>query len=287
MTNDFVGESLENIRAEIERGVGQCILQLQQYELGLKRFLSKTVLRGNAKTLKSYHEIRKADLANKTLGQLIGQITGQYLLPSSSEEGFPDTPVDPEENSDLAELQFRFTMPLSQENHDALRAELSEIVSIRNELVHHFLERFDLQDTGSCKDALNHLTSIKETVSHHFEKLQEWDSARNAAVQHALEFFDSVDLESLLNYGFCPGHPIVWGNTTAVQLLKSAEAQLQSAGWTDLRMALRLIKQQRPDLGPKIYQCNSWRHLLHASGLFELKKVKQQDQSTSTLFRSR
>jgi len=285
--NEHAMEDPENLRAEIERRVGQCILQLQRYELGLKRFLSTTVIRGSAETLKANHEARKAGFANKTLGQLIGEVTGQYLFPSSPDEDFWEGSNESLDNPVLPEIHFQLSMPMSQENYNALKAELAEIVSIRNELVHHFLERFDLHDAASCNDALEHLASIKQGASHHFKKLREWDSARRASIQQAVEFLDSEAFESLLSYGFYPGRPMDWTSTTAVQLLKYAEGELQRDGWTDLKAALALIKQQRPDLGPQIYQCKSWRHLLQKSGLFELRKLQHLDQRASTLFRSR
>ena len=139
--NDLGGENLEHLRAKIERGLGQCLLQLQRYELGLKRFLSTTVIRGNTETLEAHQEARKAHFSNKTLGQLIGELTGEYLVPSSPDEDSSPPPYEPLENPKLSEFQFRFSMSMTEERHETLRAELAEIVLIRNELVHHFLER--------------------------------------------------------------------------------------------------------------------------------------------------
>ena len=77
------------------------------------------------------------------------------------------------------------------------------------------------------------------------------------------------------------------GITTAVALLKEAEEQLARDGWTDLRSAIAMMQRQRPDLGPKIYHCKTWRQLLKKSELFELKRIIHETGTTSILFRSR
>lgn len=285
--NDHDGESLESLRAEVERGLGQCLLQLQRYELGLKHFLSVTVVKGNTDTLKDHQEARKSHFYNKTLGQLIGELTGEYFAPSSAEEDFSPPPDEPLENPKLSEFHFRVSMPMTEERLEALRAELSEIVSIRNELVHHFLERFNLKEISGCEAATRHLANVKKIVSKNFERLREWDQTRRSAAQQAVEFMQSDEFGSILSYGIYPGLPIVWRDTTAVHLLKHAETELGGDGWTDLGEAISMIQQKRPDLGPGIYHCKTWRQLLKKSELFELRRVIHQDKTTSNLFRSR
>jgi hypothetical protein len=285
--NDLGGESFEYLQAKIERNLGQCLLQLQRYELDLKRFLSTTVIKGNTETVKAHHETRKAHFANKTLGQLIVELTGEYFAPSSAEEDFSPPPDEPLENPKLPEFHFRVSMPMTEERLEALRAELSEIVSIRNELVHHFLERFNLQEMSGCEDAARHLANVQQVVAQNFERLKEWDKTRHSAAKQAVEFMQSDEFGSILSFGVYPGLPIFWRATTAVILLKESEEQFARDGWTDLKSAIAMMQQKRPDLGPKIYHCKTWRQLLKKSELFELRKVINQDKTTATLFRSR
>ncbi len=285
--NDHDGESLESLRAKVERNLGQCLLKLQRYELGLKHFLSVTVVKGNTDTLKDHQEARKNHFSNKTLRQLIGELTGEYLVTSSADEDYSSPADEPMENPNLSEFHFRFSIPLTKERHETLKAELSEIVLIRNELVHHFLERFNLKELAGCHDATRHLASVQQVVAQNFERLKEWDIARRWAAQQAVKFMQSDEFESMLSYGIYPGLPIVWRDTTAVHLLKHAETELGGDGWTDLGEAISMIQQKRPDLGPRIYHCKTWRQLLKKSELFELRKIKHQDETTSTLFRSR
>lgn len=277
---------MESLRAQIERSLGQCLLQLQRYELGLKHFLSVTVVKGNTDTLKDHQEARKSHFYNKTLGQLIGELTGEYFSPSSAEEYFSPPPDEPLENPKLPEFHFRVSMPMTEERHEALRAELSEIVSIRNELVHHFLERFNLKEISGCEDAARHLANVQEVVAQNFERLKEWDETRRSAAKQAVKFMQSDEFGSMLSYGISPGLPIVWRDTTAVHLLKHAEMELADDGWTDLGKAISMIQKKRPDLGPGIYHCKTWRQLLRNSELFEFKKIIHRDKTTVTLFRS-
>lgn len=277
---------MESLRAQIERSLGQCLLQLQRYELGLKHFLSVTVVKGNTDTLKDHQEARKSHFYNKTLGQLIGELTGEYFSPSSAEEYFSPPPDEPLENPKLPEFHFRVSMPMTEERLEALRAELSEIVSIRNELVHHFLERFNLKEISGCEDAARHLANVQEVVAQNFERLKEWDETRRSAAKQAVKFMQSDEFGSMLSYGISPGLPIVWRDTTAVHLLKHAEMELADDGWTDLGKAISMIQKKRPDLGPGIYHCKTWRQLLRNSELFEFKKIIHRDKTTVTLFRS-
>lgn len=285
--NDYGGDSLESLQAQIERSLGRCLLQLQRYELGLKHFLSTTVVRGNTETLKDHQEARKVHFSNKTLGQLIGELTGEYLVTSSPDEHFSTPADEPLENPNLSELHFRVSMPMTEDRLEALKTELSEIVSIRNELVHHLLERFNLKEIAGCDDAVRHLANVQQVVARNFARLKEWDTARRSATQQAVKFMQSDEFGSMLSYGIFPGLPIVWRDTTAVHLLKHAEMELADDGWTDLGKAISMIQKKRPDLRPGIYHCKTWRQLLKESELFELRKIINQDKTTATLFRSR
>lgn len=124
-------------------------------------------------------------------------------------------------------------------------------------------------------------------MAQNFERLKEWNKTRRSAAKQAVEFMQSDEFGSMLSYGVYPGLPIVWRDTTAVTLLKEAEEQLARDGWTDLKSAIDMMQQKRPDLGPKIYHCKTWRQLLKKSELFELRKITHQDETTSTLFCSR
>lgn len=199
--NEHSRESLSCLRAEIEKCLGQCILKLQRYEVGLKRFLSKTVFKGNSESLNTGYEARKARFANQTLGQLIGNLTDECFLLSAAEESFSDAPEEPTECPNLPEITLRFSMQMTTEKQDTLKSKLSEIVLLRNDLVHHFLERFDLQTTASCMDALEHLVKVEEQITHHIEQLGDWDAALRASVQHLKEYLDSEAFVARLQDG--------------------------------------------------------------------------------------
>lgn len=72
----------------------------------------------------------------------------------------PDTSKAPDEsdqteadNGDQMWVSFRFQTELPEERYVETKAALKELVDLRNELVHHFLQRFDLWDAAGCKAA--------------------------------------------------------------------------------------------------------------------------------------
>ncbi|WP_457670330.1 OST-HTH/LOTUS domain-containing protein [Thiolapillus sp.] len=88
-------------------------------------------------------------------------------------------------------------------------------------------------------------------------------------------------------YGIFPGQEIDWPNTPIVQHLFAAEHDYHEDGWTSLAIAIEFIRTKRPDLTPKKYHCGSWRHILHESKLFEIRKCRNDTAPTQVWYRSK
>jgi hypothetical protein len=59
---------------------------------------------------------------------------------------------------------MRFNISMSPELHAQTKAGLAELVDLRNDLVHHLIENFDISDENGCRAASSHLDSCYEPV---------------------------------------------------------------------------------------------------------------------------
>lgn len=286
---DMDEATLTELRRLIAELVGKCTLGLQNYELGLKRFLATSEISvSGGNDFSTNLEERRQRYSSMTLGQLIKDFTGNHL----SSDPFEDL-EDEEHGHDGAEIptsfqaEFQFSTELSDEQYIELCENLRTLVKIRNELIHHFLSMHSLQDETGCLIAKQYLTETLELINHHTEKLNELFQMRAASIQSLREFMASDHMDHYLTLGYFPGQPINWSKTRAVELLKRAESQFKRSGWTELLPAIDWIKSQAPEVTPKAYDCSSWREVLHTSSLFEIRKQHQKDSPTKTFYRSR
>lgn len=90
-----------------------------------------------------------------------------------------------------------YQVKLTSEQYDALCCAFRELVSLRNELVHHFLERFDIRSQEGCTAADLHLDECEKVIDVHYMKLfnfvkaSELARAKLASAMEAQEFKDA------------------------------------------------------------------------------------------------
>ncbi len=257
--------------SEISRKIGRCILRLQQYEILLKAMLSSKDLYVFGDTGESNHEERKNEVATKTLGQLVGELTGSYLL-GKDESGEGQDHDDGQLDLARPSFRMRLSMELEDERYQSVEAGLKQLVKIRNELVHHFLERFNLNDESSLTNANVYLDEAYQEIDERFLELHSWAESIDGIRLQAKTLFESDDFKHFISYGVCPGRPVDWPNTPIISFLFQAEDSYRLDGWTNLEDAISFVRKKRPDLGPKKYGCSSWRHVLHESRMFDIAK---------------
>ena len=169
-------------------------------------------------------------------------------------------------------------MAMSAEHLEAITAELKELVDLRNELVHHLLERFDLGQLDRCEAAVTYLDASRSTIDRHYQTLRTWAEQTNAASALAASFMQSDTFNDFLINGIAPDGQVHWPMSGIVSSLREAEQALALSGsqarWTELNAATAWIARQHPDQTPRRYGCSSWRRVLHESGAFEVMKKK-------------
>lgn len=163
---------LAELQRAVQHKLGGCIWRLQQYERLLKAVVANTGLAGEPAQLQALRDARVASVNKTTLGGLVTLFTGGYLRAE-------DEPASAQESDDKAPgdrlwFSFQQRMEMSAERRAAITAELKELVDLRNELVHHLLERFDLGQLDRCEAAVAYLDDVRATIDRHYERLCGW-----------------------------------------------------------------------------------------------------------------
>lgn len=272
-TGGVTTEALLDLQHIVQRKLGRNLMRLQQYERLLKQLIVVSEISGVPDELQANLERRRELFANKTLGQLVGELTGELL---GTSEPSTETQQSKAEREALAQNQpfFRttFFMPVVDQDHEQTRQELAQLVCMRNELVHHFLELFDLRDAEQCLAAETYLDEGLSQIDSHWQRLVAWAESHDAARQMMAAFMQTPEFENLLLKGVLPNISVDWASSQVVNLLREAEEKLGSGGWTALDEVIVYLQQTHPEETPKRYGCKTWRQLIRRSELFELKR---------------
>jgi OST-HTH/LOTUS domain len=266
------GARLAELQRAVQHKLGGCIWRLQQYERLLKAMVANTDLAGEPAQLLALRDARVASINKTTLGGLVSLFTGGYLRAE-------DEPASAHESEDKAPgdrpwFSFQQRMAMSAERLEAITAELKELVDLRNELVHHLLERFDLGQLDRCEAAAAYLDDSRTTIDRHYQTLRTWAEHMNNARALTASFMQSDTFNDFLISGIESDGQVHWPMSS----LREAEQALAPTGgqgrWVDLNAAIAWIAKQRPDQTPQRYGCSSWRQVLHESREFEVMKKK-------------
>jgi hypothetical protein len=271
----------ENTRlAELQRAaqlkLGGCLLRLQQYERLLKAMVANTDLAGEPAQLQAVRDVRVASVHKTTLGGLVSLFTGGYLRAEG--ESAPAEETDDKLPGDGFWFSFQQRLAMSAERLEAITAELKELVDLRNELVHHLLQRFDLGQLNRCEAAVAYLDASRTTIDRHYLTLRTWAEHMDNARALAASFMSSDAFKDVFINGIAPDGQVHWPASGIVSSLREAEQALVPSGsqgqWVELNAAIAWITKQHPDQTPRRYGCSSWRQVLHESREFEVMKKK-------------
>ena len=157
---------------------------------------------------------------------------------------------------------------------------------MRNELVHHFIQRFELSSESGCDAAALYLDECDQKIEAQRHTMLGWAKAHQEAKEVHAAFLLSEEGARFFAYGILPDGTVEWATTPIVYALRQAELNLAKDGWTSLNEAARWLAEKYPDKKPEQYGCSRWRHLLHESRLFEIRRAVPGEPS-GIKFRSR
>ncbi|RWA53787.1 hypothetical protein AU476_12810 [Cupriavidus sp. UYMSc13B] len=266
-------DALLELQRTVQRKLGRCLLRLQQYEILLKSLVAHRDIAGPPARLQAIRDAQVASVQKQTLGTLVGMLTDNYLTPSQDD----DAASEDESGDGGLWVRVRSQIELDPERYEAIRTALKELVDLRNELVHHFLQRFNIWEAEDCAAADVHLDASFETIDGHYLTLRGWAQSMEEARAFAASFMSTSTFEDLVVNGICPDGSVNWPTSGAVSCLQEAESRFATNGWTELNAATAWIREQHPDQQPQRYGCGSWRQVIHESRQFEIRKQLNKD----------
>lgn len=282
-------ETLQALQREVQRKFGRAVLVLQQYEGLVKGLVAEKDLAGPIAELQQIKDNQLKAVAKKTLGQVVGDLTGGVMaLPSPTNEESNGSEYS-EGDLSLPWIRFSFRMEMQEEDFKETERKMADLVDLRNELVHHFLEGHDMWSISGCQEALGYLEECNKQVDAHYEELRNWAKHIIEAREYSASIFRSQEFQDFLFHGIYPGGAGVhWPSCTIVNVLREAEDALTEDGWTFLKDAIEFAGGKAPEHIPSRYGCTSWRQVLHESGQFEIRRKQEQPgAATLTWYRSK
>ena len=260
------GEGYQDVlQSVVFRKLGRCLIRLQQYELLIKDFVARARVEGPADSIAAMYAVKEANISQQTLGMVVGTFLDTVLNePAWDADGFPPTAASGEKG---AWFSSGFTMTFADEELEGVKAAMTDLVALRNALVHGFVGQHDLQTEAGCLAATTTLDHAEEVIDKHFQELRESYTGM-LDLSRAMEgMLNNPELSDHFFLPVSPDHADVDGpaSTTVLELLRHAEVELSLDGWTPLDDAVALIRLISPEHTPGRYGCSTWRQVLHES----------------------
>lgn len=279
------GRQSPELQREVQRLLGRCMLRLQQYELLMKALLASHELAGTVETLEAQQTARVERLADKSLGTLVKALFESYVVVEGQAQR--DLIDDSKVPVDRISMAFRFSIAMPEERRAETKAAVDELVSMRNDLVHHLVERFDLWSDEGCQLASDHLMQCYERVDRHYAELRQWAEGMENARALSASFVNSDAYRDMVVNGIAPDGSVDWPFTGIVRVLREGLATTGSNGWAPLDEVCSWISQAHSEQTPEKYGRRSWPQVLSESGLFELQYRVGDEGSKRAWFRER
>ena len=149
--------NLDTAKDEVMRKVGRNLLLFQHLEYALKYLVINGELSGYSSELQSNQLKRSESVGKQTLGIVAGQFFDQNFRTNMDDNQLPEQVLEPY-------LKFKVELDAENDNFEAREKALSKLISGRNELVHHFLERIEQDSVESWLEASGYLDAQREEI---------------------------------------------------------------------------------------------------------------------------
>lgn len=259
---------------QVQRQLGRCLLRVQQYERLMKSILSAHEMGGPVDELEARQAARIKRFSGKSLGQLVEALFETFVVSESSSAAREGSAASAP--ADKFSVSFQFHLAMEDDRLATVKSAVEDLVQVRNDLVHHFIERFDVWTNSGCESALEHLHACYERIDRHHAELTQWAEYLDRARRDAASFAQSGALTDWLVDGIQPDGIVDWSNAGIVRALRDASRECQQRGWTRLDTACAWIAQRHPQQTPARYSCRSWPEVLCRARVFRLE-YRQED----------
>lgn len=274
----FSDDGLQELQSEVQLLLGRCLLLLQQYERLIKAITARHEISGPVHDLEKLQTARIADSARKTLGTLVGELLGSYIVVDKVE-----IPLNAAANSleDANSISIGAKIALSDADFVRTESGLRELVLLRNDLVHHFIDRYNLGSLDGCRRGRDDLVDAFSKIDESFNELWTWaDDLRNL---HDLigQLVRSDEFRDLVLNGSSPDEAVALHNAGIVRALQEAIGELAVDGWAIVSEAGQWIAARYPEQLPVKYGYASWRQAVHEARIFELRYLERDGRRTA------
>jgi hypothetical protein len=158
---------------------------------------------------------------------------------------------------------------------------------MRNDLVHHLIDRFDVWSEEGCVAAVRHLEDSYGRIDRHYLELVEWATNMEKVREMAASFSQSQVFRDLVVNGIAPDGSFEWSSTGIVRVLRDALESLAPGAWARLDVVCHYLGTHHPEQVPEKYGCRSWQQVLNDSRAFELQYRPSEDGSKVAWVRAR
>lgn len=262
MKEEAIEDPLKDLRDEVLRRVGRNLVMFQQIERLMKLLLAKAKFETGPTGPTARHVAHQNAIQKKTLGQL----TGELLV------GIFTEPVEKTDDEQISEMRMRTSIRFSYSDADQFnrdQVQFAAMVDERNELVHHFLERYQLTDAVSLDAALIDLDEQRERALDLRQRLEQLHDSFLEVGREMAAFLQSPVGKAEIKL-------MMLRSSKIVRLLAQAtQKSVRQDGWTLLSSAGNFIAAEDPAQLPSIKQHFGHRglqSLVAASDLFDLRE---------------
>ncbi len=254
-----VSEELKKVTNDVFLEIGKNVVLFQQIEQLLKAILGNANFSGLAKELEAARARRIETLESKSMGLLAGKFSKEVLAKPAEAEEVPESWIS-----------FSFRIDSDSGFVAEQQAALAEVVDLRNEMIHHFLPKWNWQSVESMKSAREHLIVQRDqALAQRLFLSQLLDRMRRAitlqaGVMASSEFEAEFERQWLMQ-------------SRIVSLLREAATRFAGPdGWVAIPKAAHFIHAQDPDAKADLkerYGFPTLKHLIEGTGIFDLKEL--------------
>lgn len=256
-------QTLQTLQHEVQRLLGRCVMRIQQYEHLIKSIVAHQDISGPVHTLEAVRDKRITDTSRKTLGILVGELLGSGVVAEEAINADKEMTNFPE---DGPSVRMGSSVELRDADFARVKKELKEFVSLRNNLVHHFIDKHDLRSLGGCRGAQDALVAASSRIDQHLEELREWAEGMVKARQVMAGFIQSDDGREFMANGIA--------RVGIESAFLEAASELAVDGWAPIMEAGRWVVERHPEQTLAKCGYSSWPQVVHESGILELRYLE-------------
>lgn len=256
---------------DVLRCVGRNLVIFQQIEQSLKLLLAS---HKNAGPLEKYAEnfqVRTACINKKMLGHLVERYTTEVLRDAGD--------AVPEEERPADWHSFSFHIIGETDFIKGVRSDLQMMTDERNDLVHHFLPRWQPGNDKALAEALVYLDAQRDRVLPMHEHLRFTVHGLQESAKIFTEFVSSPEFKKQME---------LFESPLVTLLCEVATQSHRQDGWTYLALAGDLATRDLPDEIKNLrerYGFKTLKQLLIGAGIFNVLDEPTSGGSFRTLYR--